>query len=64
MKELVVLVPTFNELSNVVPFLKGLFSALQNISFEVILVDDDSPDGTADLLVRGESRKTVFLGNV
>ncbi len=50
MKELTVVVPTFNERANIVLFLDSLFLALQDISFEVIFIDDDSPDGTADLV--------------
>lgn len=46
--ELAVIVPTFNERDNVVPFLQALDAALGQISYEVIFVDDDSPDGTAD----------------
>jgi dolichol-phosphate mannosyltransferase len=48
MIELAVIVPTFNERENVVPLLQVLAAALENISYEVIFVDDDSTDGTAD----------------
>ena len=48
--ELTVVVPTFNERDNVVPFLQALAAALGQISYEVIFVDDDSPDGTADMV--------------
>ena len=43
-------VPTFNERGNIVQFLESLSDALKKVSFEVIFVDDDSPDGTADLV--------------
>jgi len=46
--QLAVVVPTFNERLNVHPFLDGLRRALAGIAYEVIFVDDDSPDGTAD----------------
>jgi dolichol-phosphate mannosyltransferase len=45
--ELCVVVPTFNERANVRPFVEELAIALQTVSWEVIFVDDDSPDGTA-----------------
>ena len=45
--ELSIIVPTFNERANVEPLLKKLDAALKGISWEVIFVDDDSPDGTA-----------------
>lgn len=47
--ELAVIIPTFNEAANVEPLLRRLDAALKGIQFEAIFVDDDSPDGTADL---------------
>ena len=52
--ELTVVVPTFNEADNVAPLVRKLEAALAGISYEVIFVDDDSPDGTAER-VRAES---------
>src|ERR1700753_3408050 len=49
MPELAVVVPTFNERGNLTPLLQALDAALQGIDFEVIIVDDDSPDQTAEL---------------
>ena len=46
--ELAVIVPTFNERDNVVPIVAALQRALAGIDFEIIFVDDDSPDGTAE----------------
>jgi dolichol-phosphate mannosyltransferase len=45
--ELTVVVPSFNEIDNVEPLIQRLHSALDGIEWEVIYVDDDSPDGTA-----------------
>lgn len=45
--ELSVIVPTFNERANVVPLVEELGSALSGIEWEVVFVDDDSPDETA-----------------
>lgn len=45
--ELSIIVPTFKEVLNVVPLLERLAAALETIEYEVIFVDDDSPDGTA-----------------
>lgn len=50
MIELAVVVPTFKERDNIIPLLDLLSAALQGIEYEVIFVDDDSPDGTADLV--------------
>jgi dolichol-phosphate mannosyltransferase len=44
-----IVIPTFNEASNVVPLLGALEAVLEPVlgaSFELIVVDDDSPDGT------------------
>ncbi len=45
--ELSVVVPTFNEAGSVGPLVGRLETALAGISWEVLFVDDDSPDGTA-----------------
>jgi dolichol-phosphate mannosyltransferase len=45
--ELSVVVPTFNEAANVAPLIRKLETALVDIGWQVIFVDDDSPDGTA-----------------
>ena len=44
--ELSVIVPTFNERENVTELVDRLRYALQGVHWEVIFVDDDSPDGT------------------
>ncbi|RDE07985.1 glycosyltransferase [Pelagibacterium lacus] len=44
-----VIVPTFNERDNIAPLVEKLEAALAGVAFEVIIVDDDSPDGTAAL---------------
>jgi dolichol-phosphate mannosyltransferase len=48
--ELTVVIPTFNERGNISLLLGRLEAALAGIKWEAIFVDDDSPDGTADLL--------------
>lgn len=42
-----VVVPTYNERGNVRPLVARLGQALGGIPFEVVFVDDNSPDGTA-----------------
>ena len=44
--QLSVIVPTFNERDNVTTLFRRLETALEGMSFEVIFVDDNSPDGT------------------
>src|SRR5579863_10111310 len=50
--DLAIVLPTYNESGNVGPMLERLESALAGIRYEVIFVDDDSPDGTADVVRR------------
>jgi len=47
---LAVVVPTFNERDNVPKLYRKLEAALAGIAWEVIFVDDNSPDGTWDVL--------------
>jgi dolichol-phosphate mannosyltransferase len=47
MTELAIIVPTFKERGNIRPLLDRLNTALSGIEYEVVFVDDDSPDGTA-----------------
>ncbi|MES2028889.1 MAG: glycosyltransferase family 2 protein [Pseudomonadota bacterium] len=57
--QLSVVVPTFNERGNVATLVQRLDAALVGISWEVIFVDDNSPDGTAEVvrdLARVDSR--------
>jgi dolichol-phosphate mannosyltransferase len=46
--QLTVVVPTFKERGNIVPLVNKLDQALAGVRWEVVFVDDDSPDGTAD----------------
>jgi dolichol-phosphate mannosyltransferase len=48
MPDLTVVIPTFNETENIEPLIAGLETVLENTDWEVIFVDDDSPDGTAE----------------
>jgi dolichol-phosphate mannosyltransferase len=46
-RALSVIVPSYNERPNVAPMIEKLDAALRGIDWEVIYVDDNSPDGTA-----------------
>ena len=54
--QLSVVVPTFNERDNVTTLFRRLEAALTSVAFEVIFVDDNSPDGTWEV-VRGLARQ-------
>ncbi|MGH7109834.1 MAG: glycosyltransferase [Stellaceae bacterium] len=58
--ELAIIVPTYNERGNIEVLFGRLDAALAGIAWEVITVDDDSPDGTA-ATVRRLARDDVRL---
>ena len=53
--ELAIVVPTLEERDNIAPLIARLTAALEGVAWEVVFVDDDSSDGTADL-VRASAR--------
>ena len=55
--ELAVVIPTYNELENIPLVLAAVEQALRGIEWEVVFVDDNSPDKTA------ESIRTLALTN-
>ena len=60
---LAIVIPTFNEKGNVAALVAKLDAALSDTVWEAIFVDDDSPDGTADVaraLARTDSRVRVI----
>ena len=46
--ELAIVLPTFNERNNLETLVQRLDAALRGVAWEAIIVDDNSPDGTAD----------------
>jgi len=57
--ELSIVVPTFNERENIPRLVDTLKAALPDIAWELIVVDDNSPDGTAETakqIAAGDSR--------
>ena len=47
--ELSLIAPTYNEKENIVPLVERVHKALSQYNYELIIVDDNSPDGTAQL---------------
>ena len=39
-----IVIPTFNEVENIIPLLKNLISLVKDLEHEIIIIDDDSPD--------------------
>jgi len=42
-----IVIPTYNEMDNVLPLVQAIYQVLKSDDFEIIFVDDDSPDGTS-----------------
>jgi len=45
-----IVLPTYNERGNIEPLVKKLLSLQQSYNLEILVVDDDSADGTAELI--------------
>ena len=57
--KLSLIVPTYNERANIAPLVDSVRNALADIAWEIVFVDDDSPDGTYDevnRIAQGEPR--------
>jgi dolichol-phosphate mannosyltransferase len=57
--DLAVVVPTYNERGNIPELIARVESALQGLNWELVFVDDDSPDETAEVIgeyARSDSR--------
>jgi dolichol-phosphate mannosyltransferase len=60
MFELTVVIPTLDERDNLEPLVAALDAALAGVAWEAVFVDDDSQDGTAELLRRlGQARANL-----
>lgn len=50
MKDLSVIIPTYNERENIGQLIEMIIESLTGLDFEVIVVDDNSPDGTGEFV--------------
>lgn len=48
--DLTIIIPTYNECQNIPAIIDVIESALTGHSWQILFVDDDSPDGTAELI--------------
>lgn len=64
--ELSIVVPTFNERDNLRETIDQVEAALPDVAWEILFVDDDSPDGTADLAreIAGRDRRVRVLRRI
>ncbi len=57
MKETIsLIIPTYNEKDNITPLIERIHKALEGYDYEIVIVDDNSQDGTIDI-VNGLSSK-------
>ncbi len=60
-----IILPTYNEKDNIIELIQAIFAALPApIEFEVVVVDDNSPDGTAEVVRQNfaaDSRVKLFV---
>lgn len=61
MSDSLVIIPTFNEIENVAAIIRAVFGLRRD--FDVLIVDDNSPDGTADVVreLQNEYPNRLFL---
>ncbi|MFN9319943.1 MAG: polyprenol monophosphomannose synthase [Chitinophagales bacterium] len=48
MNDCLVIIPTYNEQDNIIPMIEKVFSL--PVDFDLVIIDDNSPDGTAELV--------------
>ena len=51
-----VIIPTYNEKGNIERMVRKVFSL--QVPFELLIVDDGSPDGTAEIVKKLQAEKT------
>ncbi len=61
MQDTLVIIPSYNEKENIESIIRATFS--QNKAFDILVVDDDSPDGTGTIVkeLQGEFKDQLFL---
>lgn len=53
------IIPTYNERENIVPLVERIHRAMSNYDYQILLIDDDSPDGTAEVAANLSPRYPV-----
>ena len=61
MNDCIVIIPTYNEIENIESIIRSVLS--QHKSFHILIIDDNSPDHTADkvVLLQSEFEGRLFL---
>ncbi len=64
MKKCLIIIPTYNEASNIEPLIKAILGVSQELkgwSLEIVVADDNSPDGTAKIVRRLQKTHSKVL---
>mgnify|MGYP001167949586 CR=1 FL=1 len=56
MKKILIIIPTYNEKQNIIILVKRIFKALKK-NFDILFIDDNSPDGTKFEINKIQKRK-------
>jgi len=56
-----VIVPTYNEAENIKRLIPMIYSVLKDYGYEIAVVNDNSPDGTAEVAKRLAGKHPVIL---
>ncbi|MCK4589135.1 MAG: glycosyltransferase [Nanoarchaeota archaeon] len=59
--KLSIILPTYNERENIVPLINSLKENLGNFEKEIIVIDDDSPDGTGRLVEKLDDKEVKCI---
>ena len=62
--DLAIVLPTYNERENIPLIIARLEQALRGLNWEAIFVDDDSPDGTADVVAAHTRANTPIASRI
>ncbi|RLA62124.1 MAG: hypothetical protein DRQ88_04405 [Epsilonproteobacteria bacterium] len=57
MEQLSIIIPTYNERNNIIPLINQIETVLDGLNFEILIIDDNSPDQTWDLIFDTYSKK-------
>jgi dolichol-phosphate mannosyltransferase len=56
----IIIIPTYNEKDSIIKILSGILA--QKLNVDIVVVDDDSPDGTSDIVAHFiRNRSNIFL---
>ena len=51
-----IVIPTFNELQNIIPLIKNLIVLISDFEYEIIVVDDNSTDNSKKIIKNSAKR--------